>query len=591
MTSRRPARPGRAVHRALIALAALAVTLVAPAAASALVAIDGTPLNVFAGDSGRLQARYDGVTTGEFYSPSSDEADAGFNLGTDIGGSSPQLWGYLGSSFTAESQSPVTGDGSPGSPLQQTTRYSTGPIAADESTFTVDQTIFYVNGENLFRVRYTVTHSGGGQPIVVRPMLSADLYINGSDVGTGFFNPGPPRIVGGVNHDTGGTGGIVELTPWQRYEEDQYTTVDSHVADLSPSGGLDNSINPEAVDNGVGIQWADTTLCGGCTSSAAPASATYEGAWRFTRFQALDLAPDASRHIVGQTARLAVSATGAEGEPAQVNVHYEVSGANSATGVVRTGPDGRAEISYVGANSGFDTVDVFADLNGNGVRDGGEPRRQATVEWLGQPEVGRTANVEPVEGEVFVKLPPGANAARYGLRAKASQNAPAGFIPLTQASQIPIRSELDTTRGRVMLQSSRGTTGGTQTAEFFSGRFQVTQRRARRAVTEMVMRGGSFRRCGSSRGVRPAGDVNASRRAGRRVRRVWGRGRGRFRTRGRYSSATVRGTTWLVEDRCNATLTRLPRRPRGSRVLVRDFVQRKTITLRSGQSYQAFRRR
>jgi len=32
-------------------------------------------------------------------------------------------------------------------------------------------------------------------------------------------------------------------------------------------------------------------------------------------------------------------------------------------------------------------------------------------------------------------------------------------------------------------------------------------------------------------------------------------GGGRFRTRGRYSSATVRGTDWTVTDRCDGTLT------------------------------------
>ena len=38
------------------------------------------------------------------------------------------------------------------------------------------------------------------------------------------------------------------------------------------------------------------------------------------------------------------------------------------------------------------------------------------------------------------------------------------------------------------------------------------------------------------------------------MRKLWGRdGGGRFRTRGRSSSATVRGTVWLTEDRCDGT--------------------------------------
>lgn len=49
----------------------------------------------------------------------------------------------------------------------------------------------------------------------------------------------------------------------------------------------------------------------------------------------------------------------------------------------------------------------------------------------------------------------------------------------------------------------------------------------------------------------------------------------------------MRGTTWLVEDRCDGTLTRLPRRPASSRVVVRDFRARRTLTLRAGQRYLA----
>ncbi|MFZ0381709.1 MAG: hypothetical protein WAL38_28035, partial [Solirubrobacteraceae bacterium] len=60
-------------------------------------------------------------------------------------------------------------------------------------------------------------------------------------------------------------------------------------------------------------------------------------------------------------------------------------------------------------------------------------------------------------------------------------------------------------------------------------------------------------------------------------------GHGKFRTTGRYSSATVRGTIYTVADRCNGTLTHVIR----DTVLVDDFARHKTILLRSGQSYLA----
>ena len=67
------------------------------------------------------------------------------------------------------------------------------------------------------------------------------------------------------------------------------------------------------------------------------------------------------------------------------------------------------------------------------------------------------------------------------------------------------------------------------------------------------------------------------------VRRLWGNGKGRFQTRGRYSSATVRGTKWLVMDRCDGTLTRVVR----GIVRVRDFRARKNVNVRAGRSYLA----
>jgi hypothetical protein len=61
------------------------------------------------------------------------------------------------------------------------------------------------------------------------------------------------------------------------------------------------------------------------------------------------------------------------------------------------------------------------------------------------------------------------------------------------------------------------------------------------------------------------------------------RARCRFRTRGRHSAATVRGTVWLTANRCDRTLTHVPRR----RVAVRDFRRRRTILLRAGKNYLA----
>ena len=51
--------------------------------------------------------------------------------------------------------------------------------------------------------------------------------------------------------------------------------------------------------------------------------------------------------------------------------------------------------------------------------------------------------------------------------------------------------------------------------------------------------------------------------------------------------AAVRGTRWLVEDRCDGTLTRVLE---GS-VVVRDLGRRRNVVVRAGRSYLARARR
>jgi hypothetical protein len=72
-------------------------------------------------------------------------------------------------------------------------------------------------------------------------------------------------------------------------------------------------------------------------------------------------------------------------------------------------------------------------------------------------------------------------------------------------------------------------------------------------------------------------------RSRRRIRRLRANARGRFRTRGRYSAATVRGTKWDTIDRCDGTLTTVSR----GVVTVRDFRRHRTVRVRAGKRYLA----
>jgi ferric-dicitrate binding protein FerR (iron transport regulator) len=66
-------------------------------------------------------------------------------------------------------------------------------------------------------------------------------------------------------------------------------------------------------------------------------------------------------------------------------------------------------------------------------------------------------------------------------------------------------------------------------------------------------------------------------------RRLLGNAHGHFTTRGRYGSATVRGTRWSIEDRCDGTLTRVFR----GTVVVRDFGRHRNVVVHAGHSYLA----
>jgi uncharacterized repeat protein (TIGR01451 family) len=86
--------------------------------------------------------------------------------------------------------------------------------------------------------------------------------------------------------------------------------------------------------------------------------------------------------------------------------------------------------------------------------------------------------------------------------------------------------------------------------------------------------GGTFKSCSSERSL-------AKKKAA--VRSLWAHGKGHYRTKGNYGSATVRGTWWLTQDYCNGTKTFV----RQGVVTVRDFVKKKTVIVKAGESYFA----
>ena len=174
------------------------------------------------------------------------------------------------------------------------------------------------------------------------------------------------------------------------------------------------------------------------------------------------------------------------------------------------------------------------------------------------PKLGASVVVSVVKGKVLVKLP--------GSRA---------FTALTSATNIPVGAVIDTREGTVQLTSAADRAGKTQTAEFYSGVLKVAQTAKAKGVTDLVLTGGSFARCKRARRGRASASPT--------VRKLWGSGDGKFRTKGRFSAASIRGTTWLTADRCDGTLTTVT----AGSVTVRDLVRQRNIVLKAPKSYLA----
>jgi streptogramin lyase len=164
--------------------------------------------------------------------------------------------------------------------------------------------------------------------------------------------------------------------------------------------------------------------------------------------------------------------------------------------------------------------------------------------------------------------------------------APGGsWQELDSNAELPVGVALDARNGKVNLRSA-GCRGGTQTGTFGGGVFAVRQPRAGCGRVDIYLRGGSFARCGSIARRGSARRASASRT--RRVRRLWGRDSGgKYRSHGRHSHATVRGTRWLTVDRCDGTFTRVT----DGAVVVRDFARQRRVLVRAGHSYLARSRR
>jgi len=166
------------------------------------------------------------------------------------------------------------------------------------------------------------------------------------------------------------------------------------------------------------------------------------------------------------------------------------------------------------------------------------------------PVAGRSVGARPVSGTVLVKLPGSTK-----------------FVEL-DPSVINNGAEFDTRDGIVEITRSDG-----GVAKFYDGIFKLSQsgRITTLTLTEKLTGCPTKKKRASAAATKP------------KTRKLWGDGKGKFRTKGQYSAATVRGTKWLVQDTCTTTLTRVTQ----GVVAVEDFAKRKTVVVKKGKPYTA----
>jgi hypothetical protein len=310
--------------------------------------------------------------------------------------------------------------------------------------------------------------------------------------------------------------------------------------------------------------------------SGTPANALTVRRFDGTTFTAgakiADIADDAQAHLTEDPAGR-LHAVFAHNTAAGLELGYATSdnGTSWKSGPLLTQTDATQSFGALRAATAPDHIGVAAWETASGGTSDVRVLGIGPEGGVSPPVPGKSVAIGLVSGKVFYKSPTGRRT-----QLKADTN-------------IPVGSQIDTRRGRVELTSAATGTGATtQKSDFYQGTFKVKQsvpkgNRAAALTTDITLAGEAPRsQCASARG---AGAAAVSKKKGPHavLGKLWGNGKGKFRTNGKYSSATVRGTIWLTTDRCDGTLTTV----KHGTVSVRDLRRHKTVTVKAGHSYLA----
>jgi hypothetical protein len=192
------------------------------------------------------------------------------------------------------------------------------------------------------------------------------------------------------------------------------------------------------------------------------------------------------------------------------------------------------------------------------------------------PTYRADANLSKSTGTILVKLP-GTNT----------------FVPLEKDAVVPLGTIVDARDGVAVVTWARPD-GTTYSGKFWAGVFQIQQTTDKDPLGVVKLRDDQIKSASVARATTAAGiasaktqfDAYIAKKKGKRKNRVWGDAKGKYRTDGSSSSASVRGTIWLVENYAGGTRTYVKQ----GVVEVKDFKKKKKkIKLKKGQQYFAWK--
>lgn len=259
-----------------------------------------------------------------------------------------------------------------------------------------------------------------------------------------------------------------------------------------------------------------------------------------------------------------------------------VLGAQPANGTISDFNSTAGTFNYT-PNSGFGGTETFT-FRGRSENGSSEWATVTITVAEEVPVIRKTANLERSSGDIFVKLP-GTDT----------------WVKLEKDALVPVGTIIDAADGYCVLTFANAD-GSLYTGTFWGGVFQILQGEGNEPYAVLKLRDDEFpgapsqvdgdsstasslAKATSIRGLVAAasGKSRAAAKKGKKKNKLWGKGKGKFRTTGDGSSASVRGTRWGVTNYANGTVTQVT----SGVVVVRDLYRKKNITLRRGQSYFA----